>query len=114
MLNGKQVRVTFKNKIKDDCDVTGWWSQELWKYNRTTHVFECYYPISTYESSFYTSFSEEDTDDWMDSYLSDMSIGDDSFIKCIETEDNLEFDNKNGKELIVTCRCGCDEGCILT
>ena len=29
MLNGKQIRVTFRDKIEDDCDPVGWWSQEL-------------------------------------------------------------------------------------
>ena len=100
MLNGKQVRVTFRDKIKDDCDITGWWSQELWKYNRITHMFECYYPISTYEDTFYTAFSEDDTDDWMNTYLTEKSLGDDGYIKNINTEDNPDFDNANSKTLV--------------
>lgn len=100
MLNGKQVRVTFRDKIEDDCDITGWWLQELWKYNRTTHMFECYYPISTYEDTFYTAFSEDDTDDWMDSYLTEKSLGDHGSIKYIQAEDNPDFDVTNGKTLI--------------
>ena len=100
MLNGKQVRVAFRDKIEDDCDIIGWWLQELWKYNRTTHMFECYYPISTYEDTFYTAFSEDDTDDWMDSYLTEKSLGDYGSIKYIQAEDNPDFDVTNGKTLI--------------
>lgn len=63
-------------------------------------MFECYYPISTYEDSFYTAFSEDDTDDWMDSYLTEKSLGCHSSIKCIQIEDNPNFDATNDKTLI--------------
>lgn len=99
MLNGKQIRVTFRDKIEDDCDPVGWWSQELWKYNQITHMFECYYPISTYEGTVYTAFHEDDTDDWMDSYLTENSLGENGSIKCIQTEDNPDFDIASSKTL---------------
>ena len=100
MQSGKQIRVTLKEKFEDGCDPAGWWSQELWKYNRTTNMFECYYPISSYEDAFCTAFSKEDTDDCMDSYLSEKSTMDSS-IECIQVEDNPDFciTNANGKSL---------------
>lgn len=99
MLKGKQVRITFKDKIEDDCEPSGWWSQELWKYNEITHLFECYYPISTYDLSMHTDFDEDDTNDWMYTYFDEQQALDSGTVKSIKVEDNSDFYNKNGKTL---------------
>lgn len=100
MLNGKQIRITFREVIKDECDPPGWWTQELWKYNCTTDMFECYYPISNYEDTFYTSVPQEDIDYWMNSYSDEISLGDDGYIKSIQIEENPDFDNAKSKTLV--------------
>ena len=99
MLKGKQVRITFKDKIEDGCDPVGWWKQELWKYNQITHLFECYYPISTYDPTMHTDFDRDETDGWMHEYLTESYIIDGGDIENIRAEDNPDFDVKNKKTL---------------
>lgn len=37
----------------------GWWKEELWSYDDKTGKFKCYYPVSSYDKDFYTTYDEE-------------------------------------------------------
>ena len=41
------------------CDPQGWWLEELWSYDTETDEFKCYYPTSSYDKDFYTTYDEE-------------------------------------------------------
>lgn len=60
MKNNKQIRIKYNQKNHDYCEEDGWWSEELWLYDHQLDLFKCYYPVSSYEESFYTSHTENE------------------------------------------------------
>lgn len=63
--NGKQIRVTYDGKNDDGCDDPGWWSEELWCYDKEQDMFRCYYPKSSYEKDFYTEHTAREAESVM-------------------------------------------------
>lgn len=63
--NNKQIRVTYDGKNDDGCDDRGWWSEELWCYDKEKDMFRCYYPKSSYEKDFYTEHNEREAESAM-------------------------------------------------
>lgn len=57
--NGNRIRIKYKNPNYDYCDPTGWWKEELWSYDDKIGKFKCYYPVSSYDKDFYTTYDEE-------------------------------------------------------
>ena len=57
---GKSIRIIYNKRNHDWCEEDGWWSEELWQYNRSTDIFECRYPVSSYEKSFFTTHTQDD------------------------------------------------------
>lgn len=61
MKNNKQLRIKYNQKNYDYCEEYGWWSEELWLYDRQLDLFKCYYPVSSYEENFHTIHTENET-----------------------------------------------------
>ena len=59
--SGKQLRIKYDGKFSDGCADEGWWSEELFCYDRNTDMFKCYYPKSSYDKEFYTIHNENST-----------------------------------------------------
>ena len=57
--NGKQIRIKYNKPNYDYCDPQGWWLEELWSYDSEIDEFKCYYPVSSYDKDFYTTYDEE-------------------------------------------------------
>ena len=54
----KQIRIKYTEKNNDGWEDPGWWSEELWRYDSELDLYKCYYPVSTYEKSYYTLHEE--------------------------------------------------------
>ena len=57
--HGCQIRVTYDKQFHDDCENHGWWSEELWCYDKKTDMYRCYYPVSSYKKGFYTKHTRD-------------------------------------------------------
>ena len=57
--NGNRIRIKYESPNYDYCDPQGWWLEELWSYDSETDEFKCYYPTSSYDKDFYTTYNEE-------------------------------------------------------
>ena len=57
--HGCQIRVTYDKLFHDDCENHGWWSEELWCYDKKTDMYRCYYPVSSYKKGFYTKHTRD-------------------------------------------------------
>ena len=98
LVRGKNIRVTYNKMVEDGFSPSGWWLQELWKYNRNTNMIECYYPESSYKQGFCTSHTQEDTESYMRMMVSDykrgeltFSIEDDALSKIKEGQSVLDL-----------------------
>ena len=58
--SGNQFRIKYDKKIYDCCEDEGWWSEELWSYDKTLDLFKCHYPKSSYKEDFYTCHTERE------------------------------------------------------
>lgn len=56
--NGKQLRIKFNGRFYDEQKERGWWSEELYLYNKTLGMFLRYYPTSSYDKDFYIVLSD--------------------------------------------------------
>lgn len=58
--NGKEIRIKYNKLMHDFVKDDSGWMEELWCYDGKNNLFQCYYPISTYEKDFYTTHTEKD------------------------------------------------------
>lgn len=73
MKTGHQIRIKYKESNEDHCSPSGWWKEELWQYDELTDKFFLYYPVSSYDNEFYSVFSEEMTESFIDEALYDFN-----------------------------------------
>lgn len=99
MLNGKQIRITFKEATDDGWDPPGWSKQELWRYNKQKDLFECSYPISSYDKNFYTTYDKKTADAVMHEYMTEWSSYDDGIVESIKAEDDPVCSIDGGKSI---------------
>lgn len=69
--NDKQIRIKYNKKNHDYCEEDGWWSEELWCYDNILDLFRCYYPVSSYEKNFYTTHSQNETENFLKESIRD-------------------------------------------
>ena len=87
LTDGKKIRIKYNTRINDFCDNDGWWSEELWEYDKDTDLFICHYPISSYEKDFFTSHSQESVELFLKDSIKDLKR-DDAITTDIILEDS--------------------------
>ena len=86
--NGKQIRIKYNKLVHDWIEDDSGWMEELWCYDNKLDLFKCYYPTSTYEKDFYTTHTEDETNDFMDEAVKDSDNEyDDAIVTDIVVED---------------------------
>lgn len=96
LVRGKNIRVTYNKMVEDGFSPSGWWLQELWRYNKKTNLIECYYPESSYKKDFYTSYTQEDAESYMRMMVSDYKRGELTF----SIEDDVLSKIKEGQSVL--------------
>lgn len=72
--NNKKIRIKYNQKNHDYCEEDGWWSEELWSYDRAVDLFKCYYPASSYEKEFYTIHTQKETEAFLREAVMDSDV----------------------------------------
>lgn len=100
--NGKHLRIKYGVKNHDFFEDDGWWSEELWVYERE-NLFLCFYPISSYEKNFYTDHSERETVNFIKDAIRDFKNKSDNenvVIDMILEESGSVINSLSIKELV--------------
>lgn len=107
---GCQIRVTYNTQFHDNCEEDGWWSEELWCYDKNTDTYRCYYPVYSYEKDFYTTHNKKDAEFFYREMKQFYDHPDDTKITNLSVE-NLEITlgNKTIREAVMDKIAGMDE-----
>lgn len=71
----------------------------MWKYNRKTKMIECYYPVSSYDSGFYTAYNLESAKYQMNDVWCDYKEG--GLTLKFENNNTSEDEKKSIKEIAI-------------